>query len=201
MARLRAKQPDDLVRVYSFQSIAARDAAEAKGFWAGDAAFIDPDFRTPYAWMIEQMQIRIPGFSGDYPIWAYLRRPNMRQRRYDEDAVLVVADVPRKRMLLSDYDGWHNPLYFWYWASTQEEMDRLEAAGLQTFGCERDITPEMKKSWEAIFDLSERTDPDVIAYNGRLDTVQATIDRIYTHEIVRITRALGRIGRNGGTVY
>lgn len=198
LRRFHAKGPDDPVRVYTFQDTAAWDAARARGYLTGDAAFHDPDYAVAYAWMRGQMQARIPGFSGDPPVWAYLTRPNMRQRDYDPGpTVLVVADVPRRRMLVSDYDRWHQPLDICYLTDTEAEMEALEESGLQTYLAAREATPEMMASWEAVFDLDDSGwSAEKRAFWKRPDVLQACVDRIHLSEVVRVGPAQGRVGRN-----
>jgi hypothetical protein len=196
--RLLAKGPDDLVRVYTFQAAGAVEAASRRGYWTGDPGFAQEGYPEAYAWMVRQMAARIPGFSGDYPMWAYLRRPNMRHHEYDATpSFLVVADVPRSRMLLSDYDRWHEPLNVSYLTDTEAEMVALEDAGLQTYAATRVATPEMQATWEGVFDLStEGWSPEKLAYWKRPNRIQASIDRIHPHEVVRISRVHGRRWRN-----
>ncbi|MGY2049424.1 DUF3841 domain-containing protein [Methylobacterium sp. JK268] len=195
--RLRAKGPADLVRVYSFQSLAAASCARERGFWAGDRRFVDEHFAVPYAWMVDQMSRRIPDFSGDYPIWGYFVRPNMRRCRFDDDCVLVVADVPRSRMLISDLARWHNPLNLLYCFDSEDEEQALVDAGIQLYASDRVATPAMMESWGRVFDIAERSS-DRAAAAGRLISLQACIDRIYPHEVVRLSLATGRLGRKGG---
>ena len=195
--RLLAKQPTDLVRVYSIQSFEARDAAAALGYWTGSVEHASKEWPEAYQWMHEQVVQRITLHSGDFPLWAYLSKPNMRRHKYDDDAVMVVADVPRWRMLISDYDLWHYPLNVWYITESEEEDERLEKAGVITAAANRVATPEIKKSWERIFDL-ERPKTDWL---GGVRSFQACVDRIYPHEVVRVSPALGRLGRRGGNWF
>ncbi len=199
LRRLHAKGPDDIVRVYTFQHPAAWEAARERGYLTGaEGAYSDPDFAVPYAWMRERMAERIPGFSGDMPVWAYLTRPNLRQRHHGpEPSVLVVADVPRGRMLLSDYDRWHQPLDLCYLVDTEAEMEALEEAGLQTYLVSRKATPEMMATWEGVFDLDHSGwSAEKLAYWRPPVVLQACVDRIHLSEVVRVRPVQGRVGRN-----
>lgn len=194
--------PDRKVRVYTFQDVAALEAAEARGYWTGDKEYVEDDFDREhgctwlprYDWMRTKMAEHIPGYTGDYPMWAYLTRPNYRQvPYYRDDVVVIVADIPRGRMLISDYDFWHLPLNNDYCTWTEEEDERLTALGLNVRGAP--VTPEMMATWDRIFDLRDRTDPAVIAWRQQPDSLQACIDRIYLHEVVQVKRSVGRVGR------
>jgi len=194
--------PDRKVRIYSFHNVACQEAARARGYWTGDKDYIEDDFDRAhgiswlpkYDWMRGKMAESIPGYTGDYPMWGYLTRPNFRQAPYfSDDVVVLVADVPRGRMLISDYDMWHRPLNDDYCTWTEEEDERLEALGLSGRGAP--VTPEMMESWDRIFDLRDRTDPAVVAWCQQPDYLQACIDRIYPHEVVSERRFVGRVGR------
>lgn len=185
------------LRIYSFQSLAAQVAADDLGYWTGSLDTAVPDYAEAYAWMRGQMAQRLSGYSGEQPVWAYLSRPNMRQQDWDTDRVLIVADVPRERVLLSDYDLWHYVLNQWMICDSEAESDRAEEAGWQTWEPIRESGPEMIASWAKVFDLGERPEP-ARSYLGRVGSVQACVDRIYPNEIVRISPAPGRRGRNGG---
>ena len=77
--------------------------------------------------MRDQMADRIKGFSGDYPVWAWLKRPSAKPKpcryRGTREENRIIALVPRSRILLSDYDLWHNPLNNGPVASSEEEYD------------------------------------------------------------------------------
>jgi hypothetical protein len=148
-----------------------------------------------------EMAKRIPGFTGEYPMWAYLTRPNLRQTSYHADSVLIVADIPRQRMLVSDHSAWHLPLNRWYVTATEDEDDRLrETEGRINYMDEtpRLLSAEMKESWERIFEIGAPTNPIDRKWLGPRDDLQACIDRIYLGEIVRVTNQPGRIGKRGG---
>ncbi len=198
LRRLRAKGPDEPVRVYTFQHPAAWEAALERGYLTGAGeSHQDPELGMHYGWMRERMRDRVPGFSGDMPVWAYLARPNLRQREYSAEArTLVVADVPRARMLVSDYNRWNQALNLSYVVDTEPEMEALVEAGLQVYPAET-ATPGMVASWDAIFDLDHSTwSPGKLSWCGPPLTLQACVDRIHLHEVVRAGLTRGRVGRN-----
>lgn len=185
------------VRAYTLQSAAAWDLALERGYMTGSRDHVDEHDLGPYLWMVEQMGLRIDGHSGDFPIWAFFHRPNMRQRPFfDAPTVLIVADVPRSRMLISDFDLWHDPLNSWYCALTHEESDAFDGSHVGGTG-PAFVTDAMRSTWERVFDLAPRP-PEVLRFAGPGCRLQACIDRITIDEVVSVTPVTGRKGRNGG---
>lgn len=186
---------DEKVRIWSFQSTEAWKTAKERGYFAGDERFIDEDdfdWLTPYRWMRDQMAERLPEFSGDYPVWAYLARPNLRQwRRFEKPTVKIVAEVPRARMLISDYDSWHCVLNSSPFTMTEEEddwFDHLMETNIEAF------LEEARKTWVRIFELGDvRTTPEIANWITReVSCLQACVDRIHLDEIVSVKEVHGR---------
>lgn len=128
-ARLPA---DSLVRVYTYQETEALERIEALGYLTGPTEDeVDRFFKPAYDWMREQMATRVPDYSGEYPVWAWLKRPSAKnkERRYrgtENHKVRIIAQVPKKRILLSDYDRWHMPLNNSPCTRTEREYDVWE---------------------------------------------------------------------------
>ncbi len=192
--RLLALRPGDTVRVHTYQSGASMEAARRLGYWTGDERFVCPDYAVPYAWMRAQMAERLPAHSGDLPVWCYLGRQNLRQAPYRPDTWLVVADVPFERVLVSDHDRWERTLDGDYVPETWAEWQALRAAGLRPNGVDNVATPAMVGTWHRVFDYRDRADPD--RFFGQPRRLQACVDRIHAHEVVRVSVATGRVGRN-----
>ncbi len=173
--RLRSimnKSPDDMVRVYSVQGVDALRAAEQRGYWCGVAPN-DPVFDSPYDWMKCRMVEMLPSYSGDFPMWAWLKRPSTKIKK--KDSVRISAMVPRSRILFSDYDSWHSVLNNGFIANSEAEHDRHTNV---------DIEP----SWHRIFDFNIRMQSSEIAWrgDGRNPYVQLCIDRLNWDEITSI---------------
>jgi len=199
---LMTMPPERKVRIYSIQDVHAWEAAKARGYWTGSKEYIEDEldrehdcsYLFQYDWMRGKMAERILGYSGDYPMWGYLKRPNLRQVPYvSDDTLFLIADVPRGRMLISDYDFWHMCLFKDYCTWTEEEEQRLEALGLAGKGTP--LTPEKIETWDRILDLRERTDPEVVRWRRQPDSLQACVDRIYLDEVVVARPFIGRVGR------
>ena len=83
-----------------------------------DIDSVDTMFSDAYAWMVQQMKVRIgnPPEGATYPIWAWHtweaqhKRPDM--RKYDflqsEDSVLLEIEIPESQVLLSDEVAWQS---------------------------------------------------------------------------------------------
>ena len=183
---LLAAAPDTTVRVYTLQHAAAWEAATARGYLTGEPLYAEPYFMRSYGWMRFQMSERLTAFSGDFPIWAWLKRPNMRQWHFDkEPGVMIVADVPLARLLLSDYDAWHAVLNNWWVSISEEEDDRFEKDG---------VIPS--ETWPRIFDILGSEPGLDRRWAGSKAYLQACVDRIYLDEVVRTRVEQGRTGRN-----
>lgn len=144
------------------------------------------------------MAVRLPDYSGEYPVWAHLKRPNLRQTYcFAHPTVLVVADVPRERVLISDYDRWHSCLNHWFCSDTEAEDNEMERRWGRVGPGRANLSVEMVRSWERIFDLRDVTDPEQIAWRGgHPNVVQACVDRIFPHEVISVRPVTGRLGRN-----
>lgn len=70
----------------------------------------DKDFKGSYAWMKEQMKLRLPRYQGEAPIWLWDEVPegyktwsNDSRKKY----VLLALELDEEDVLASDYNGWH----------------------------------------------------------------------------------------------
>jgi len=72
------------------------------------------EFPEPYKWLVEQMKQRLSGFSGNYPIWAWPKRPDLRLERWScsepGKSVLIEFEATPGTYLESEYGLWHNVL-------------------------------------------------------------------------------------------
>lgn len=184
------------VRVWSMQHRDALLVARRTGYLSGvhDHAFAGdqgdaedrarrPDRTSPYGWMRQRMAERMPCFSGDDPIWGWLKRPSTRPSVWRQSpgkaTVLVSAIVPRHRILLSDFDDWHAVLNDWHLSRTEAEDAAVEAVGGATGAQRRD-------SWLRIFEVGRLRTSEEVRWRGQGLFVQACIDRIHLGEIVQV---------------
>jgi len=179
--------PEAPVRIWSFQHPAALDAARARGWLSGDHGHTGAGdaeemrngngFWRAYGWMRGRKAERIPGFSGEAPVWAWVKRPSAKPMdAWRTDVIRITASVPRGRMLLSDEDAWHAVLNGRPYSLTEAESD----TGTGSVGAFA-----TSPTWERIFDLSPRTGEQAL-WCGQPEYVQACVDRIYLNEILAV---------------
>lgn len=194
LAALRA-EPGTPIRIWSVQHRDALSVARQTGWLSGNHRFAfarhtdaigqveDPGHPSPYDWMRERMAELMPTFSGDYPVWGWLKRPSTRPSIWGEAAgeatVLVSAIVPRHRILLSDFDDWHAVLNDWYLSRTEAEDSEVEAAGGAT-------PAQRRESWLRVFETGSLRSAEEMQWRGPGLFVQACIDRIHLSEIVHV---------------
>lgn len=204
IAAFLALPPDAPVRLYSRQGEEAWRLAEKRGYWTGEKEYIETDEHErlrPYAWMRDEMAARIPDFSGDYPMWAWLKRPSAKAKENSKkftgthEAIRLTVVVPRSRILISDFDNWHcvlndNPL-----CKTEAEYDHYSDAFPQhwsTYTEEQRVAyfNAISPTWRGIFAFEPTRDRDIIRWSGstKFFRVQACVDRFYWPEIVDVRR-------------
>ena len=153
----------------------------------------DHDFSRAYHWMIQQMikQIGPSNKKDTYPIWAWYRSRDYQHRRPDfrwvkdyPDEVCIELEIPEKKVLLSDFQGWHFVLNDWYYsdAKSDEEWDCKEKwFDNLTVNQQQRVKEE---SWQRIFDITPRHGEWEV--NG--DVVQACFWAIKKDQISKVWR-------------
>lgn len=123
---------------------------------------IDPDYKTAYQWMSQQLAQRIepppPGVRYPLWVWRYCHsrtkpKPDLRYSGLDRRGskrVLLTLNIPEDKVLLSDFDGWHCVLNECYHADNDTDWERFE-------NLEKTLPPAMQQilieqSWHKIFD-------------------------------------------------
>jgi hypothetical protein len=152
--------------------------------------------------MRKQMSLRIPGYGGCYPWWAYTHFLDLRFYRWhwsdnSEDLVRLALAVPIEKALLSRYGDWHCVLNRNYvpMATDSEKYgeefaawcDAARSQGVNVFGNEalpEAWEDEMRASWERIFDLSAHQDR----------TIQATFECLELADVVEVTEFTSKPG-------
>jgi hypothetical protein len=143
------------------------------GSVSGSAEYVDEYFAPYYRWMMDQMAQRIPGYDGQFPVWAWHSpKPDLRWtmfRGWPRPALLVEWCAPAKLVLLSDHDLWHAVLNKFYLSPGREGHDDWERRVYQETGRTStrfaDLPPhlqaEVRQSWQLIFEfVSLALDPD-----------------------------------------
>lgn len=182
------------MRLYSVQPEPYWQICQARGCIRPDHTMASRDgyenFLVAYAWMKEQMAIRLPAFSGQDPVWAWHDRPDLSHvsgwpRR--DPYVLLTIDVPDERVLLSNFGMWHHVLNDVYLGTEEEEaiLDKLHDEDPTRWSDTLDewsADIERKRhGWEHIFDLPRWTS------QGH-PRVQACIDGVSLFEVKKVKR-------------
>jgi hypothetical protein len=194
---------DAPVRLYSYQGEDAWALAEERGYWTGSPHIWDEDgdygFGPAYDWMRDQMRARITHFSGDYPMWGWIKRPSTKPkpRRYRglSERIRLTVEVPRSRILFSDYETWHSVLNRSLLARTEEEWEQHCVAYPEHWSMlDADYTARylasIEPSWHRCLGFIHDPDPLVRYWQGRTDRfiVQACVDRFEWSEVKAVRR-------------
>lgn len=134
----------------------------------------EPDgFQIPYGWMINQLENNVVNYPNEqHPIWLWLRDNDIYRKSLSNDYMIIYAQIPLERCLVSDFMDWHAVLNNWH-AGEDSDVDRDYS---QT---------EIIASWDTV--LVKDFDP--LSLTSRDITYQACIDRIDFSEIIRIISA------------
>ncbi|MGE7021663.1 DUF3841 domain-containing protein [Solibacillus cecembensis] len=114
------------------------------GYLSGSAEYIWEEFVEPYEWMMMQMKNRLPNYAGEYPIWLWTERPDLRRSGHlakGEKGVLLKVELDERDVLLSEFQAWHIVFYNAYLDLDVNEDDHDYSLD------------EIHKSWELIFEI------------------------------------------------
>lgn len=149
---------------YTIQDINAWIEAQHRGYLVGNEEHVLKNFLRPYQWMMNQMQKRIPDYNGDFPIWLWPEKQDLRRSGYKKrgtKAAYLEIEIPENQVLLSDFQAWHCALNDYPILDYEDEIIDKES------------------SWERIFDLEYlKRHPDW----GSLD-IQGVTGRIYLNQV------------------
>lgn len=170
----------DPVRLLTIQTAGAYEQLRVSGLLEAHASRAEADFARAYGWMLEQMNLRLATPTRSTPVWLWARTSrrglwaNVRAPS-DHGEVLLQVAVPRRDVLLSDFDGWHNVLNGGLHAPCRHvacerrpeacltyvnhRYDAFEAQA-EAQGCPSPLWPdltddlraEVQASWDLIFD-------------------------------------------------
>ena len=125
---------------WTIQTYDAWILAKETGFLVGKEGFVDTAFLNSYLWLMNQMEKRVPKYCGEFPVWLYQKKPDLRYSGYlpkGTRSVLLKANLEPESYLISDFMTWHlvlNNITF-----TKDD------GGLEEI--------EKEVSWERIFDF------------------------------------------------
>ncbi len=143
-----------------------------------------------YKWMMEQMTLRIPHYTGRAPVWAwYQPKPDLRfwswRVQSDEQFVRIEFRVERSNVLLSNFDVWHAILNGWYLPLTKEEDNESLKRSQE----------EMRESWNRIFDLELLENNPCFVGEGP-QCIQAVLEEVTLEQVVKVTIYKGHQKQN-----
>lgn len=130
---------------WTIQTMEKWHEVQRLGYLTADINYIWDDFIDSYHWMMEQMEKQLPNYEGEYPIWVWTERPDLRRSAHLEKGmkgVLLKIELDEQDVLLSDFQAWHVVLNRTYFDLELDEDVRI---------IEDD---EIEKSWEMIFELN-----------------------------------------------
>lgn len=156
---------------WTIQTIEKWNEVKNSSYLLGVHDHIWPDFIEPYHWMMKQMDEKIPNYKGEYPIWVWTDRPDLRESGHlnkGDRGVLLKIEIEDHRVLLSDFQAWHFVLNKWYFDLEDFENDNSHFSQY-----------EMEKSWEMIFNIDFLTQHP----NWGTCTLQSVTGKVMLKEI------------------
>jgi Domain of unknown function (DUF3841) len=137
---------------WTMQTIEAWEQAVKQGFLVGDKDLAM--FPESYQWMMRQMKQKLPEYQGEYPVWLWVKKPDMRSTGHfsgGTKCVRLKLELNDKDVLISDFEDWHFVLNNWF-CSDNEEEDRNFEQGI--------LSISKEDSWQRIFDQRRVRDPE-----------------------------------------
>ncbi|QWU14346.1 protein of unknown function [Paenibacillus sophorae] len=136
-----------------------------------------------YKWMMQQMALRLPEYNGEYPVWLWLKKPDMRSTSHFESGtkcVRLTVELDEKDVLISDFENWHMVLNDSFNADSEDEYEAFYRGELS-------ITKE--ESWERIFDLNRNINSN---WSGTGEWLQGVTGRITLDKINKVEHFVAR---------
>jgi hypothetical protein len=158
------------------------------------ARFVDPYMLPAYRWMARQLAHRVgpPPRGVRLPLWAWVRRPDLRSGAYlprGRRGVLLKVEVPRRGVLLSDFERFHAVLNRHYLARSASDEARFEQRLARIGGRQRRpyppaLRPQVEASWERIFSFATRVREPAWYGLPEEATVQAVFWELHPRQVV-----------------
>ncbi|KZN98597.1 DUF3841 domain-containing protein [Pseudobacillus badius] len=165
---------------WTIQSAEKWEEIQRKSYLTGNPHFIYPEFIEAYHWIMKKMKQKIPNYQGEYPVWLWIDRPDLRKSGHlspKERGVLLKINIEETRALFSDFEAWHFVLNRWYFDLENFESDKSDF-----------LQHELEKSWEKIFDIDFLKQHP----NWGASAVQGVTNRIELNEITLIKEFIAR---------
>jgi hypothetical protein len=174
-----------------------RSAVELEqGRWPlrASARFAEPYMLPAYRWMARELARRVgpPPRGVRLPLWAWVERPDLRSGAHlprGSRGVLLELELPRRAVLLSNFERFHAVLNRHYLACSAADEARFEqrlasSGGRQRWPYARAIRPRVEASWSRVFSFAARVREP--AYYGPAEeaTVQAVLWELHEEQVV-----------------
>ncbi|MFC4306357.1 DUF3841 domain-containing protein [Cohnella boryungensis] len=171
------------MKFWTIQSIGAWNHALSIGYLVGNRNYVSDEFLSSYQWMINHLKKRLPHYSGEFPVWLWTKRPDLRtsgKLEKGQRGVLLEVELNDYEVLISDFMAWHIVLSNHFLALTEEEENEYHKDLLS-------ITKE--ESWKRIFDYKMIKQ---FEYWEGVEVLQAVSDRIDIKRIRLIREFISR---------
>lgn len=137
------------MKLYTIQNQNAWYEAQRTGCLVGNKDYIWPDFIEPYHWMMDQMKKKLNDYDGEYPVWLWCEKPDLRYSGHLNKGTmgtLLEVELKEQEVLFSNFMAWHIVLSDGFLSLTEEEDRQYEIGNLSM---------KKKESWERIFNYNE----------------------------------------------
>ena len=182
----------------------------------GDPYFLDeneycniPEFVKSYDWMIKKMEEKLGKRPTNctLPIWAWYRhrdeyypKPDLRTIvwQYPKNCkrVIIELEIPRNKVLLSDFESWHHVLNNWYLPISAKDSHKFDneakKAGVDLYREEhpKNFQDRIEASWDRVFDLNGLS--NYTSGPKRNRSIQATLWEIFRINVTTVKEFNGR---------
>jgi hypothetical protein len=185
------------VRVWTIQRPSWWRTLQQRGLIHADGRRLCRNFRPAYNWMMGQMQRRISGYTGAYPVWFwYSPKPDLRHGGHlarGERGMRIELELPRSIVLLSDFETWHCVLNRWHlslsWRESREWDRKTKGFDQYRGKLPAQLEVELQSTWERVFDI------DLVRRTklwGPVDSIQGVADRVLLSEVREVREFVAR---------
>lgn len=160
--------------VWTIQDESYYEKQIINGYLEGNKEYVIDEFIEKYLWIMEQMKDRIKNYNGEFPIWTWLIKPDLRRAGYLErgtKGVLLEIELEEDEILISGFEEWNAILNNDYIFYNEEEENSIEN-GSKTISKE--------ESWERIFNYENLRKE---AYWNGANILQGTMGRVFVDKI------------------
>lgn len=198
------------LRLWSIQSFEAWENLKKQGFLIGSKEFAETCFLEGYNWMRKKMKERLgpPCNPNQYPLWAWLqysdknhKKPDLRRSGHlprNTPGVRIEFFKDESEVLLSDFDLWHQPLYYKRYIGDNEvdsinfdkQIEEGRLKDIEYFELPVETKKMIEDSWEKLFDLEFNDNYYTTSIDEKM--IQATFWQLNLEDIVSVDHFVAR---------